>query len=236
MSWLGRLWRGSEPPALSAPRRERLDAWQALGRSEEWRLPLKDCTLDVVDVEASGLNLKRDSLIAIGCVRLSGSTVRASAAFERVLRQDAVSSDANILLHGIEGRRQREGCEPADALIDFLEFNGKRPLLAYHAFFDQGMLARAMKRYLGVDYHPPWLDLAWLLPALFPERISGTVALDAWLDEFGIKIHQRHNAVCDCLATAQLAMIAFERARLRGKDTLNDLAMLEASRRRMSRA
>ena len=188
-TWLKKLafWR-TPSVQLTAIQQDRLARWQALPRADDWEQPFGSARLDIVDVESSGLNLRKDSLIAIGAVSLDRLLLQPTAAFEVVLRQETVSSHENILIHGISGNIQRNGREPAEALLDFLEFNGKRPLVAYHAFFDEAMLARAMRHYLGFQYQAPWLDLAWLLPALFPEHYGGPVGLDTWLKRFGITV------------------------------------------------
>ena len=235
-TWLKKLafWR-TPSVQLTAIQQDRLARLQALPRAADWEQPFGSARLDIVDVESSGLNLRKDSLIAIGAVSLDRLLLQPTAAFEVVLRQETVSSHENILIHGISGNIQRNGHEPVEALLDFLEFNGKRPLVAYHAFFDEAMLARAMRHYLGFQYQAPWLDLAWLLPALFPEHYGGPVGLDTWLKRFGITVFARHTAISDCLATAQLTRIAIERARKKGIYHAQGLAALENAKRRASR-
>jgi DNA polymerase-3 subunit epsilon len=49
-----------------------------------------------------------------------------------------------------------------------------------------------------------WVDLAWLAPALLPERALSCKGLDAWLKAFGIANFKRHDALADAFATAQL--------------------------------
>lgn len=166
----------------------------------------------VVDVESSGLDIHADKLIAIGAVGVRGNAIDASDSFEVVLRQDAVSTDENILVHGIGGTEQRSGEAPAAALLDFLEFIGGDPLIAYHAFFDESMLKRACQTHLGFTFAREWLDLAHLSPALLPpgplESRRGK-GLDDWLADFGITVSERHRAVADAVATAQLWLALF---------------------------
>ncbi len=230
--WLDRF-RHHDTPRLDDGQRERLRRWQVLP-AHDWQQDSRSTRYLVVDVEASGLRIRHDHLISIGAVALDCGVINPVDAFETVLRQDTVSSTENILIHGISGSEQREGLEPAEALLRFLEYSGHTPLVAYHAYFDQAMIAQAMRRFLGIRYQPKWLDLAWLMPALFPDRFCNTVALDEWLDTFGIENFQRHNAISDCLATAQLLQVALQRAAERGIDTPQALAASESRRRRDS--
>jgi DNA polymerase-3 subunit epsilon len=232
MNWLDALrdaFGGGSGP-LSPDQRLRLDAWR--------RLPAVDLEADhmatryvIVDVEASGLDAEKDRLISIGAVALNGGLIDPLDAFEVVLRQDEVSTTENILVHGIGGSAQREGIEPAEALLDFLEFAGKAPLIAYHTFFDQAMIERAARAALG--FRPPfvWIDLAWILPEMFAGRQDTVSGLENWLDIFGIPNFRRHNAVADCYATAQLMQIVLRRARAFEAGSPSRLMLLEKSRR-----
>lgn len=165
----------------------------------------------VVDVETSGLNMKKDRLISIGAVAVVNGLIDVNDAFEAVLRQDEVSDNANILIHGIGGSAQSEGVDPGDALISFLAYLGKSPLVAYHARFDQSMIQRAMNQRLGLSFEQAWVDLAWVLPELFRDHMFDQFGLDDWLNLFQIENIQRHNAVSDAYATAQLLQVTIAR-------------------------
>jgi DNA polymerase-3 subunit epsilon len=70
------------------------------------------------------------------------------------------------------------------------------------------------------------MDLAWLLPALFPEARLARVALDLWLAYFHLQVPDRHRADVDALMTAELMLIAMKRARHKGIDDFKSLADL----------
>jgi DNA polymerase III subunit epsilon len=127
-----------------------------------------------------------------------------------VLRQEKSSANANILIHGIGGQMQLSGVEPQTGMLDFLDYVGKAPMVAFRAEFDRTMLTRALKSILGARICQPWMDLAFLLPALF----QGTEcnSLDDWLAYFDIAPATRHQALADAYATAQLLQIALHAA------------------------
>ena len=235
MNWLKAMFGASQRDALSVEHRARLEAWRALP-APDLGVPHRQTRYVVVDIEASGLDQKKDRLISIGAVAVTGGSIGMFDAFEVVLRQAEVSDNANILIHGIGALAQREGVDPAEALLQFLEYVGKAPLVAYHAFFDQGMIDQANRRYLGCEPKFIWHDLAWVLPELFCERISGIAGLDNWLEQFKIGNFRRHNAVSDCLATAQLLQIAMSRASAVGLDSSRELSMVEKARRGLRRS
>ena len=107
-----------------------------------------------------------------------------------------------------------------EALLAFLEFAGKAPLVGFHAGFDDALIRRAMREVLGEPYERRWIDLAQLAPELLPGDARARTHLDAWLERFGIEVFSRHDAAADALATAQLLLALLPRADARGLATV----------------
>ena len=199
-------------PQLSPLQAKRLACWRLLPEID--RTAIFDHTrLVVVDVETTGLNLMTDTLISIGAVAVVNGGIALADSFSVVLQQRESSRKENILIHGISGSAQREGVPPGDALLAFLEYLGKSPLVAFHVAFDETMIRSALRQYLGISFKHPWLDLAYLLPALYPDLMRSHRGLDDWASHFDISNDDRHNAVADALATAQLLLVAIAQAR-----------------------
>lgn len=185
----------------------------------------------VVDVETSGLSLAEDRLIAIGAVAIHAGRIAFADSFDVLLRQEVTSDKANILVHGIGGTAQRTGLPPEEALLAFLEYLGGAPLFAFHVAFDETMLRKACRRFLGIEFRHTWADLAYLLPELFPEYAQKHHALDDWLKHFSIGNDARHNALADALATAQLGLIALRAARAQRATDFKALQNMEKAQR-----
>jgi DNA polymerase-3 subunit epsilon len=220
-------WRAR--PRLPADLAGRLERWKGLPEPDA-RAPVQSQRWVVVDVETSGLDPARDRLISIGALGVAGGAVDLADSFEVVLRQPRPSDGANIEVHGICGTEQMGGMEPAAALLAFLEFAGKSPLVAFNAPFDETVLARASAASLGVRFSRRWLDLADVAPLAWPARARGR-GLDDWLEAFRIPVAYRHRAIVDCLATAQL-MVALQREAARlGAPTVGRLLSLSGQGR-----
>lgn len=220
MLWLKR-WFGNRQQ-LDAQQQQRLDAWAGMPGAE-LGTPVSKSRCVVVDVETSGLNLSEDRLISIGAVAVVNGKVVLGDSFYVVLQQQAASEKDNILVHGIGTAEQLKGEQPAEALLAFLDYLGKSPLIAFHVTFDETMIRRALSEYLGFTFRHPWLDLAYVMPSLNPPLAKKYHALDDWIGHFGIRIDARHNALADALATAQLFQVALAQA---DKDNLTNLAEL----------
>lgn len=203
---------------------QRLAAWTLLP-DECMQAALGESRMVVVDVETTGLNLAKDRLIAIGAVAMRHGRIDLDDSFEIIVQQQNVSGKENILIHGITGTAQQGGVTPVEALLRFLEYLGKAPLIAFHVTFDQTMIRRALKETLGLDFKHTWLDLAYAVPALYPDKAQRFRALDDWIGYFGIQNFARHSALADALATAQLLQVAAAKAR--DKDILQLKGLLE---------
>jgi DNA polymerase III subunit epsilon len=220
-------------PKLTQEQQKCLAAWHKLPKVR-LDTPIKEMRCVVVDVETTGLNLMNDRLISIGAVAIVNGRIAMGDSFYVVVQQQAASDKGNILLHGIGGEAQLEGMPPAESLLDFLEYLGKSPLIAFHVTFDETMIKRAIRDYLGFSFKHPWLDLAYLMPGLNPPLANKYRALDDWIGHYDIHIDVRHNAFADALATAQLFQIGQAQARQKKITDMAGLHNLEKVQRWVS--
>lgn len=216
----------SYSPEISRLARERVGAWSRLTPAG-LSIDFGEASFVVVDTETSGLDVRRDRMLSIGACVVKKEVVELEPVFYRELRQEQASGVDNILLHGIGGEAQREGEIQADALGAFLEFAGKRPLVAFNARFDHAFLSAAMRKYLGVRFSPQWIDMAELPKAMFPADAGSSKTLDDWLRRFSIEGVERHNALADAYGTAQLFLVMLAKARQEGYSTARGLLRAE---------
>jgi DNA polymerase-3 subunit epsilon len=208
-------WRALPEPDLAAP--------SMLGR---WV---------VADCETSGLDPRRDRLLALGAVRVEGGRIALEQSFDAGLLQETTSEHANILVHGIGEAAQRSGVQPHRVLADFLGFAGKDVLVGFHAPFDATILRRAMRQHLGLRFSATWLDVEALARSVFPEAPARGWGLDEWLRHLHVPANERHSALADAFSTAQLFLAVLARAEQRGARDTRSLLQLERSARALWR-
>ena len=179
------------------------------------RTPIAAARWVAIDCETSGLDAARDRLLSVGAVAVINGRIDLPDCFEARVRQRTPSAADNILIHGIGGDAQLAGLPLLQVIQKLAAHVDDAILVGFHADFDATVLRRhgfARRR---------WLDLAALAPALFPRRKAK--ALDDWLAEFGIAVHERHDALGDAFSTAQLLLVALAEAKRQGVDTVEGL-------------
>lgn len=162
----------------------------------------------VLNTEASGLDIDKDKLLAVAAVAVDRGVLNPHDSYYGAL---APAPDAT--------------------LAELLLFSGKHPLVVFNAAFNRSVIERALEEHLGVTVTGLWIDLYFLLPALFPQHQDRPVRLAAWMESFGIDTFQRHHALGDAWAIAQLLLAAQAKASARGAHSPQALADIERSYR-----
>ena len=163
----------------------------------------------VLDIAASGTRPDEDSLLGLTAVAVRAAAISPADAFAFEIGEDAdpVAVDRS--------------------LAAFLNYAAKAPLVVFHSPFVAGFLQRIYKERLGVDFQPRWIDLAWLLPSMFPEHATKPVALDDWLEMFGIGSVGRRDTMENTLVLARLFQKLLARAN--EKDIMDANQLVEES-------
>ncbi len=204
-------WLRPHAPHLNMQQQQRLE--QLLPCAALNKNPLRQQRWVVLDLETTGLNLNRDQVLSIGAVVIEDGAIDLSQQFERTLLRSDHKVSPSVLIHGLGPSAIAAGCDPADALLDLMEFVGSSPMMAFHAAFDRHMLGRALKDSLGYRLQHSFFDVAEMAPMLCPQAHIRKGGLDAWTAFFGLQAGERHHASADALVTAELALILFSYAR-----------------------
>lgn len=204
-------WLRPASPVVSADLQQRLAKLPALAELNE--CSLREQRWVVLDLETTGLNMSKDRVLSIGAVVIEDGAIDFRQQFERTLQCRELKLSPSVLIHGLGPSAIAAGSDPAEALLELLEFIGDSPVLAFHAPFDQHMLGRAVKEHLGHKLQHVFLDVADIAPFLCPQAQIREAGLDEWIEWFRLEVFERHNASADALATAELALILFSRAR-----------------------
>ena len=165
--------------------------------------PLSQVPFISVDVETTGLNPQQDAIVEIGAVKvLAGSIVDefdSLVAIDRNIPPDAQR------VHGITAAMLQGAPAIQEALPAFWAFAGDG-ILVEHSFraFDVAFLEHAH----GSTLARPFVNTCTLSRKLFPFHRSHS--LDNCCRRFAIANHQKHRALSDARATAELLIKLLE--------------------------
>lgn len=203
------------PYAFREARRQRLFA--RLPESPLRRLlaePPPEPTRDVrevaflaLDLETNGLNPRRDRVLSLGFVPLTGAQIDLGGAAHLLIRSDQGVTDS-ATLHGLTDDALLNGLELAEALPQLLEALTGRVLLAHHAVIETRFLSAACRRLYGAPLLCPVVDTLRLQVRLEARAArtprDGDLRLGAARARFGLPRYRAHDALADALACAEL--------------------------------
>ncbi|RMG02088.1 MAG: 3'-5' exonuclease [Nitrospirae bacterium] len=167
----------------------------------------------VFDTELTGLDMKKDSLISIGAVKMKGSQIFPGKTFYSLVRPQCELKAEGIMVHEITHDDLESAVAPPDALNDFVSFVGDSILVGHFSFIDLNFVNKALKQCYGIKIQNPCVDTfelhEWLYEndSSFARHHQGmTVQKDLFsmAKTYGITVKTAHNALIDAYLTAQL--------------------------------
>lgn len=193
--------------------------------------PVAEVDFLSVDFETTGLDPRRDHILAIGWVPLAAGEVRLGAAREVAVRPpEGTDVGHSATVHGLTDDSLEHASAVADVLPALLEALQGRVLLAHHAPLEVGFLQRAVREAFDCPLPLTAVDTLALQQRLVGgphgHAPPGSLRLDAARRQFGLPRYGAHSAITDAIATAELllAQTAELRHRRGREPTLADLS------------
>lgn len=178
------------------------------------------------DGEAGGLEsshfLTRYVIVDVTTDGRDPETDRVTGIAATVLHKGMVAPEQSIFVDLTASTA--DDAATARQLAALLLFIGKSPLVTYNVVHASAFLQALMKKSLGIGFSARWVDLVWLLPAMFSERSHKPMPLDEWLVAFDIDAGEgRRDPVRNCLVLARLMQMLVVRAHRKGVDSVEAL-------------
>lgn len=219
-------------------RRRRQPEWLNIYSAGPWpapNQPWREANYCVLDVETSGLDARRDELLAVGLVEIEAGRVRLDRCWYSLIRppEGFLVAAASIRIHHLTRAELAAAPLPTTVLPELLERLRGRALVVHVAQIDIRFLNRALKRSAGGKLHGPKLDTARLALTLHhhaqilgearPDLPAPAIQLRALAERYGLPVYAQHNALNDAITTAQLFLAQASRLERQGRATLRGL-------------
>lgn len=162
-----------------------------------------------IDCEATGLDPRRDALLSVAAVPVSGTTIRLR---DRLCLRIGYQGEAlaeQIRHHRLRAADLADGLPLEQALRELLAMLGNRPLVGYCIGFDRDLLSAALRRTLGFGLPQRCLDIRGPFADWWQRRHPGQppdLRLEAMAQALGLPLFERHDALGDALTAAAIRL------------------------------
>ena len=198
---------------------------------------VKNLRFVVLDLETTGLSLKRDHVVSMSAYRVVEGRILLGDTFNSLVNPDRTIPSSAVRIHGIVPSMVAQAPLLEEVFDQFLRYLGTDILVGYHVKFDLNFLNICMQQRFGFPLQNLAIDAMLLCrKILYPGhlrsyalRFKGDQDLDAVAKHFGIQIHERHSAEGDALATAMIFQQILAKLEKTGSGQLRDLLSIGGS-------
>ena len=181
---------------------------------------LAECDFVAVDLETTGCQPGRNSIIELGAVRVHGGAV--VGVFSELLRPHDPIPPAVEALTGITLEMVAHAGDVDEAMLRFRCFADGGVLVAHNYRFDLSFLDHEADRLWGLPFPRPAIDTLSLARRLHPAL--GKYNLGYLTEMFGTQTRPDHRATTDALAAAEVLVAMLPELQALGLSTIGQLA------------
>jgi len=164
-----------------------------------------------LDCETTGFNTVADDVISIAAIKIRGSRILTSQAFQAVIRPTTPMEANAIKVHHLREQDLARAQPMRKVLPDFLHFIGSRPLVGYWIAFDVRMLNKYLFNFLNIHLPNRRIDVSALYYDRKYRNAPPGSAIDlrylSILRDLGLPALPQHDALNDALGAAQMYVI-----------------------------
>ena len=184
-------------------------------RDDPFSRPWREVEYAVVDLETTGLDLKRDEIVSYGAaVVRDGRIIVAEDTYAQVSPSCDLSPES-VCVHTLRQVDVANAPPLADAVAVLAPLISGRVLVAHASWIEESFLTRAFRRN-GAALNSPIVDTAAMARAhgLAPSRSRGEPELESLAGQLRVPVVSPHHALGDAITTAEVFLaLAFKLGR-----------------------
>ncbi|HWR71738.1 MAG TPA: 3'-5' exonuclease [Nitrospirota bacterium] len=174
--------------------------------------PIDEACYVVLDTELTGLDVKRDSIVSLGAIMMTGGRIVLGKTLERMVSPETALSSESVLVHGITPSECADKPSIGNVLEELESFCAGCVLVGHFLSLDLAVLNREFKRTFRRTLGNPAVD-TWRIHD-WVRRQTDLAARDFGDDaerdlftlakKHHIPVAKAHDALGDAFITAQL--------------------------------
>jgi DNA polymerase III subunit epsilon len=161
-----------------------------------------------IDCETTGLDTRKDDIVAIAAIRIRGARILSSQRLQATVKPRARLNAEAIKVHRMREQDVASGRSMDEVLPEFLRFIGSRPLVGFYLEFDVAMLNRHARRLLRIELPNEQIEVS----GIYYERKYGDAPPGTQIDlrfvsilkDLDLPLLDQHDAYSDALMTAMM--------------------------------
>jgi DNA polymerase-3 subunit epsilon len=159
----------------------------------------------VLDLETTGLDLRRDEIVAYGAALVAQARIPCGRVAYGLVRPARPVSVPALTVHGLRAADLADAPPVHDVVADLVDLLSNRVLVAHAAWVERAFLNRVLRPH-GLTLGRAVIDTAALLRAcrLVDGNTVSEPNLEAAARHLGLPVHTPHHALGDAFTTAQL--------------------------------
>ena len=198
-------------PSVELP--DWLESQQDLKKNFDPKLPIDQVDFVAFDTELTGLDFKRDAIISIGAVKLSGTTILPAKTFYRLVKPECELKSKSVVVHELTHSDLECAEDILDVVGDFVKFADNAVFIGHFVHIDLNFVNKVLKQNFGVSLKNSAVDTStlhdWLSEndSRFARHYKGMTLqsdLFSMARKYGVEGGKAHNAFSDAYITAQL--------------------------------
>lgn len=176
-------------------------------------LPIKNLScreVDIValDLETTGLDPKRDSILSYGLVHMHRMSIQLETSCHEFIAVPDEIPEQSAVIHRITDDVAARGRPLEDVLPELLSQLAGKVMLAHYAKVEQSFIDVACRKLYGAPFVIRTIDTLVLARRLFEIRNhtiqTGNLRLFNLRPKYNLPQYRAHNALSDAVATAEL--------------------------------
>lgn len=177
--------------------------------------PLAEVEFVALDIETTGLNAKRHSILSIGAIPFTLQRIRSNQAWQQLVRPQGDLMPESVVFHRITHSDIQQAPRFAEILDDLLDQLAGKIAVVHYRNIERNFIDQAVHQACAERLLFPMIDTMQVEANQYPQRQPGwlrrllgrkpiSIRLADSRSRYGLPLYQAHHALTDALATAEL--------------------------------